>query len=112
MPIPETILNQIKCCLNNDGHFANEPILVQCGANACRKCIFDSTDAILRCFNCNGSHDKKDLLNAPINQFAETVIKLFSNDLIQYLNESLESSVAYLKGLSFPRFVKIFISFL
>jgi hypothetical protein len=99
MPIPENILNQIKCCLNNDGHIVNESILVQCGANACKKCIFDSTNTTLRCFSCNGSHEKNDLLNAPINKMVKSVIHVFSNDLIHYLNGSLESSVACLKGL-------------
>jgi hypothetical protein len=114
MPIPETILNQIKCCLNNDGHIVNESILVQCGAYACKKCIFDSTiNTKLRCLSCNGSHERNDLLNAPINKMVDSVIELFSNDLIQYLNESLESSVACLKGLTFLFLLKsFFISFL
>jgi hypothetical protein len=108
MQIPENILNKIKCSLNNDGHIVNEPILLDCGANACKKCIFDSTNTTLRCYSCNGSHEKNDLLKASINKLAESVIHVYSNDLIHYLNESLESSVACLKGLSFPRFVKIF----
>ena len=41
MPIPEAILNQIKCCFLNDGHIAVEPIYVNCGAHACKKCVID-----------------------------------------------------------------------
>jgi hypothetical protein len=108
MPVPEILLNQIKCCLNNDGHILNEPILLNCGANACKQCVFDSTDLILRCLSCNSSHEKNDLLNEPINKIVESVIKLFSNDLIKYLNESLESSVACLKGLAFLFLLKSF----
>jgi hypothetical protein len=101
MPIPEIYLNQIKCCLNNDGHIVNEPILLNCGANACKKCVIDSTDDILRCFNCNYSHDKNDLLNAPINKLAESVIHVHSNDLVQYLNESLESNILFIKSKNY-----------
>jgi hypothetical protein len=108
MPIPENILNQIKCCLNNNDHFINEPILLECGANACKKCVFDSTNSTLRCYSCNGSHERNDLLNAPINKMVVSVIELFSNDLIQNLNESLESSVACLKGLAFLFLLKSF----
>jgi hypothetical protein len=33
MPIPEAILNQMKCCFFNDGHIAIEPIIASCGGN-------------------------------------------------------------------------------
>jgi hypothetical protein len=42
MPIPEAILNQMKCCLFNDVHIAIEPILVSCGSSVCKKCVVGS----------------------------------------------------------------------
>ena len=44
MPIPGNILKQIKCCLYDDGHIVNEPVVLKCGANACKKCVSDSID--------------------------------------------------------------------
>jgi hypothetical protein len=108
MPIPETILNQLKCCLYDDGHIVHEPILLKCGANACKKCIDDSIDTTLKCFSCNSNHEKNDFLNEPINKMVKSVIDLFSNDLIQYLtnlfqdlNKTLESSISLMKGLNY-----------
>jgi|LakMenEpi03Aug12_release.lakeMendotaPanAssembly.Ray.scaffolds.fasta_scaffold2223640_1 hypothetical protein len=67
MPIPDSILNHIKCCLNDDGHIVHEPILLKCGANGCKKCVFGSTDLRFKCFSCDGYHVKSDFLEAPIN---------------------------------------------
>ena len=54
MEIPETCLNQLKCCAFNDGHIAIEPVLVKCGANACKECIKSTKGEVIKCFNCNG----------------------------------------------------------
>ena len=98
MPIPENILKQIKCCLHDDGHIVNEPVLLKCGANACKKCVSDSIEGMLKCYFCNGQHEKKDLLNAPNNKMVESVITLFLDDLFQDLNKKLESTTVLLKS--------------
>jgi hypothetical protein len=102
MPIPEDILNQIKCCLNDDGHFVQEPILLKCGANACKKCVLYSTNSILKCYSCNLNHEKNDFINSPINKMVESVINLFSTDLFQYLEEKIEYTTGlFFNGLPF-----------
>jgi hypothetical protein len=101
MAIPETILNQIKCCLNDDGHIVNEPILLSCGANACKKCVCDSASTMIHCFSCNINHVKIDLLNAPNNKIVDSFIHLFLNDLFKDLNAKLESIAGLLKGFFF-----------
>jgi hypothetical protein len=98
MLIPENILKQINCCLYDDGHIVNEPVLLKCGANACKKCVSDSSDGMLSCFFCNSQHEKKDLLNASNNKMVESVITLFLNDLFHGLNKKLESTTVLLKG--------------
>jgi hypothetical protein len=87
MPIPKIILNQLKCCLFDDGHIVYEPIILRCGANACKKCIIDSYDTTLKCFGCKNNHEKIDFLNKPINKLVNSVIEVYSNDIIQYLSK-------------------------
>ena len=79
MPIQENILNQMICCLNTDGHIVCEPILLKCGANACKQCVVESTNSSMKCFNCNENHEKNDVSNAPINKMVEYVIQLNLN---------------------------------
>jgi hypothetical protein len=88
--IPKIILNQLKCCLFDDGHIVNEPIILRCGANACKKCIIDSFDTKLKCFSCKNNHKKIDFLNKPINKLVNSVIEMYSNDIIQYLSKLLQ----------------------
>jgi hypothetical protein len=103
MPIPEALLNQIKCCLNEDGHIVHEPVLLKCGYNACRKCCSDpvvSTEFLpelflIKCFSCHKSHDKNELLTSPNNKEPYLIVQTYLNDLYQDLNLKVES----IKGL-------------
>jgi hypothetical protein len=101
MPIPETLLNQMRCCLYDDGHIVDEPLLFSCGFNACKKCINDSTVTTIKCFGCNGEHEKSVLLTAPNNKFVESFIQSFLPDLFQDLRTKLQSIDDLLKGLTF-----------
>lgn len=98
MPIPENILNQMICCLNTDGHIVHEPILLKCGANACKKCVSDAQNSTMKCFNCNESHEKSDAVSSPINKMVEYVVQLNLKDLLQNLKARLEYTVSTLKG--------------
>jgi hypothetical protein len=97
MPIPENILKQIKCCLLDDDHIVNEPVVLKCGANACKKFVSNSIDGMIKCYFCNSQHEKNDLLNAPNNKIVEYVVQSFLDDLFKDLNNKLESTVL-LKG--------------
>jgi hypothetical protein len=99
MPIPEAILNQMKCCFFNDGHIAIEPILASCGGNICKKCVIDSKEEAIKCFGCNESHKKGDLLKAPINKLAESMVYSYLNDLFEYMELTLEKCSASVKGI-------------
>jgi hypothetical protein len=98
MPIPEDILKQMKCCLHDDHHIVNEPVLLKCGGNACKKCVNYSNYGMIKCFFCDGQHEKNDCLNAPNNKMVESVIKIFLDDLFQDLNKKIESTKELLKG--------------
>ncbi len=95
MPIPEDVLNQIKCCLNEDGHIVHEPVVLKCGYNACKKCCSDPVVSNVKCLRCHAIHDKNELLNAPNNKLADSIIQTYLNDLYQDLNLKVES----IKGL-------------
>ena len=98
MPIPEQILNQMKCCLSNDGHIVIEPVLLTCGANACKQCVNLSSEEMMKCFSCNEKHAKKNFLNSSINTFVETSVKSFLAELFQDLNFKLNTTIEASKG--------------
>ena len=89
MAIPEAFLNQIKCCALDDGHIVIEPVLVKCGANACKECI--KTAEVINCYNCNGTHQTKDSINSPINKSSELIVQYFLNDLFEYAKETMKT---------------------
>jgi hypothetical protein len=89
MSIPETLLAQMKCCLAQDYHVTIEPILLKCGANACKDCINSSNNDDMICFSCNDKHEKKSLKNAPINKMAESVVRFFLKDLFEDLDSKI-----------------------
>jgi hypothetical protein len=91
MPIPEDLLNQIKCCLNEDGHIVHGPVLLKCGYNACKKCCSDPVVSTVMCFSCHNSHDKNELLTLPNSKEPNLIIQRYLNDLYQDLNLKVES---------------------
>jgi hypothetical protein len=60
MPIPEEVLNVMKCCLFNDGHIAIEPIPVSCSAFGCKQCLLRSNIEEIDCYSCKGKHKIQD----------------------------------------------------
>jgi hypothetical protein len=90
-----------RCCLfeQQDSHTVLEPVLLTCGGNSCKKCLFDSQNDSFKCFNCNSQHCKKDFLGASVNKISESLIKLSLNDLFEDLREKLKFVTENLKGL-------------
>jgi hypothetical protein len=84
MPIPEDLLNQIKCCLNEDGHIVHEPVLLKCGNNACKKCCSDPVVSTVKCLRCHAIHDKNELFSALNNKTIDSIIRLFLRDVIKW----------------------------
>ena len=99
MPISENLLDQMKCSFHNNGHIAIEPITISCGANACKKCVIDSKEEIIKCFSCKENHKKEDLIKSPISKLAESMVQTFLNDLFEYVEAILEKSAASVKGI-------------
>ena len=98
MPIPESVLNQMKCSFFNDGHIAIEPIQLKCGATACKECVNDATEKKIDCKSCKEKHEKKDLISIPVNKVAETLVHNFLEDLFEYVKIEYEKIRAAIKG--------------
>ena len=107
MTLPEDVLNQMRCCLSDDGHIVHESIVLKCGLNACKKCV--ERVYTLECFGCKSTHEQNDFINAPISKLIESFIQSFLPDLFQDLNEKLKSSCDFVKGLNFDsKIIKLY----
>ena len=101
MPIEQSLLNDLTCCLgkNEHGHIINEPLLLKCGCNACKSCAYDVTCTTFKCHKCNVIHERKDLLSSTRNKIAETVISTSLNGLFEYLEKKFK-----FEGLFFKKY--------
>ena len=84
MPIPDNILKQLKCCLNNDGHIVIEPLLIPCGGNACKSCVKDLKETNA-CYSCNGRHSINDLANATTNKIVVALLEDYTIELFDHI---------------------------
>jgi hypothetical protein len=98
MPIPEEVLNVMKCCFYNDGHIAVEPIPVSCGAFGCKQCLLNSYIEEIDCFSCKGKHKTQDLKNIPIFKSFENLVKSYVSDLFEYVKINLDKTASLLEG--------------
>ena len=98
MPLPEAVINQFKCCAFNDGHITIEPVLVKCGANACKECLTTAKGEVINCYNCNGTHETKDSIDSPINKSSETIVQYFLNDFFEYSKETMKTITSKLSS--------------
>jgi hypothetical protein len=98
MSIQESMLNQMICCLFNDGHVAIEPVQLPCGGTACKQCIVTSNEEVLKCLSCKGHHKKTDLMNIPVNRVAQSIVYSFLDGIFDYVKNTLESTRAAIKG--------------
>jgi hypothetical protein len=118
MPLTKDLLKQLSCCLSDDGHIVQEPILIKCGANACKKCVEISSHLSVNyeihswdyrttsmnpsffCFSCQLEHQKNYLSNTTSNKIVETLIHSFLGDLFIDLKSKQESTTRLLKGFN------------
>jgi hypothetical protein len=108
MPINEALLSQIRCCLSNDGHIVQIPILMKCGSNCCKKCILGSNDEMIKCYNCSDKHKKGNLVDLPINRIVEVIISSCINDLYDALKKDIETVTLSLEGMFEPQIFLVF----
>ena len=97
MTISKKIMKEITCCLSNDEHVVIEPIILECGSNACKKCI-NEINQFSQCYRCNKTHEKEKSLKLPFNKLATVVVETFLPDLFKNLEIELKTVTDSLKG--------------
>ena len=95
MSLPDYVLNEIKCCLNEEQHILLEAVLLKCGGNACKGCINDPRKASVVCFKCISSHLKTDFTDCKV---AESLIRYVLKDLSKKLDDEIKAMKDHLKG--------------
>lgn len=101
MSIPEKVLKLMKCCCSSNesfDHIVQEAILLNCGGNACRKCIDDLKKKEIKCKYCNRMHKREELQSMPSNPNVAVLIDTFSNDLIDLLKSEFYESIKSIEG--------------
>jgi hypothetical protein len=88
----DLIIKNMKCCLENDDHVVQEAIMIRCGGNACKNCIYNSNKSTIKCFYCNEYHQKTELLKMPSNYIFQKLIenKYFKNLAVDFKRELIQ----------------------
>ena len=92
--IPEKILKNCFCSLEDNTHFLNEPLLLPCGHNACKNCI--NTKDELKCNQCQTINTKN--VNLQRNTTSEDLIEMYAEDLLLKVEERFKTSFESFKS--------------
>jgi hypothetical protein len=100
MSVPSEILTMMECCINNDGHYVKEAVLLSCGANACKKCICELNRNDFKCYKCEKIHRIDD----PAKQFHNPAIdilveKVYLKKLIQMIKLGFTDAFKKVEGM-------------
>ena len=98
MPLLKQFIDELECCLRNDGHIVIDPVLLKCGGNACKSCINNIQQIAADCKSCKKTHEKKDLLECTSNRLASTLVEYYLSDLFEYVDKKVEYLTQSLKG--------------
>ena len=92
MSLPEYVLKQINCCLSQEEHIIEEPVILKCGGNACKEC---TQNYRFECQKCSMKHNKNEFVEC---KSTESLIRYFMSDLSKSLDEKLCSIKVLLTG--------------
>ena len=99
MLIPQTSLNETKCCKSNDIHIVMDPVFFKYNRNACMQRIRDSKgiDSIRQYSDCNVEREMKDFSGIKIPDMVnQTLMNDFfdkNENRIKTMMEFFESTV-------------------
>ena len=99
MPLNQIIIDELRCCLDENEHIVLEPILLKCGRNGCKDCIKKSNESEIQCHYCKEKHSTKDLLDSSVNKIADVLVNSSLPDLFDYLEAKLKLAMSALTGL-------------
>ena len=108
MSLPDYVLNEITCCLNDDQHILLEPVLLKCGGNACKECINDPNRSSVKCLKCHSIHLRNDFTDCKV---AESLIRYVLKDLSKNLDNEIQSMKDLLKGLLYSFIINFNLNF-
>lgn len=95
--IPEKIVNSLSCSLSHDKHILEQPITMQCGHCACKKCILEMIVHPFKCLSCNEE------VHMNLNQLKECLplvdtIEVYLNDLFKIVYQQFANLIPVFKG--------------
>ena len=100
-------MNQFECCISDDKHFCNEPILLKNNCNVCKKCITELDCNEIWCNNCGNFHDIRELRKS-IENFNVNLLRSMEqenlNKLFQVLKERFCLTIKNIEGTLKPLF--------
>ena len=95
-------MNKFECCLSDDKHFCNEPILLKDNCNVCKNCISELDCNEIRCNTCGKFHDirelRKSIENVNVN-LLRSMEQENLNQLFQALKERFSSTIKNIEGI-------------
>ena len=92
--IPDRLLKNCFCSLEDNTHFLNEPLLLPCGHSACKNCI--NTKDELKCYKCQTINSKNG--NFPKITSFEDIIEMYAEDLLLKVEERFKTSFKSFKS--------------
>ena len=83
-------MNKFECCISDDKHFCNEPVLLKDNCNVCQKCITELDCNEIRCNICGNLHFVGELRKSKVNVNTDLLRSMEQenlNQLFQILKE-------------------------
>lgn len=94
MILSDDIIKSLECCLNRHNHIVEEAVLLECGGNACEKCINYANKSLIKCNYCNNEHQLSHVAGKmQANPIIKTLIKTYLNDLFEMLRSNYDEIV-------------------
>ena len=91
-------LNGLLCAISNeDKHFVNTPISLQCGHCICKKCVSTGAVEPIKCFQCGQTTDR-DLRYDSESVTTKMLIKFCLSSLFTEIEKQTTDSIEKLKS--------------
>ena len=95
-------MSKFECCISDDKHFCENPVLLKNNCNVCEKCIFELDCNEIKCTKCLNFHGIKEFNKSILNK-NEDLARLMKNEslnqLFQLLKERFNDTIKNLEGI-------------
>jgi hypothetical protein len=93
MVISDELITSLKCCVYKNDHLVEEAVLLECGGNACEKCINFANKTEIKCCYCKKTHDIKSGFKLQPNPILKTMIKSYLKELCEMMQQELNNTI-------------------